>query len=99
MAPKQMKEDTFSAYPPQTRESAAAQQSPGTLHKMSLALKKLWLKSGLDAATLRMMLKGSLPPTIGIAIYQAKSVQERYGTLGYLIAIRSVDSIQSLLRR
>ena len=37
-----------------------------------------------------MMIKGSLPPTIAIAMYQAKPVADHYTTLGYLVAISSV---------
>lgn len=37
-----------------------------------------------------MMFKGSLPPTIAIAMYQAPSVAEEYSTLGFLVAISSV---------
>ena len=37
-----------------------------------------------------MMFKGSLPPTIAIAMYQAEPVAEQYQTLGYLVAISSV---------
>ena len=40
--------------------------------------------------TLSMMFKGSLAPTIAIAMYQSKTVSGQYGTLGYLVAIASV---------
>lgn len=53
-------------------------------------LKQLWQKVGLDRLTLILMFKGSLPPTIGIAMYQSKPIQDKYGTVGYLIAIRLV---------
>lgn len=71
-------------------KSAVQQVKESPREKKPSNWKRVWQKSGLDATTLQLMFKGSLPPTIAIAIYQAKSVQERYGTLGYLVAIRSV---------
>ncbi|SMR51033.1 unnamed protein product [Zymoseptoria tritici ST99CH_1E4] len=50
-------------------------------------LKQLWTKAGLDASTLILMLKGSLPPTIAIAMYQSPAVAAEFTTLGYLVAI------------
>ncbi|KAI9744784.1 MAG: hypothetical protein M1818_001709 [Claussenomyces sp. TS43310] len=55
--------------------------------------KVLWGKLGLDAGTLIMMFKGSIPPIIGIAFFQSDAVAETYGNLGYLVAIISVLSI------
>jgi hypothetical protein len=40
--------------------------------------------------TLSMMLKGSIPPTVALAMYQSDRVAEVYQTLGYLVAISSV---------
>jgi hypothetical protein len=53
-------------------------------------MKQLWNKVGLDAPTLILMFKGSLPPTIAIAMYQSPAVAAEYSTLGYLVAIASV---------
>lgn len=53
-------------------------------------LKQIWQKLGLDPMTLILMFKGSLPPAIAIAMYQSKTIQAKYSTVGYLIAIRSV---------
>ncbi|KAJ4287454.1 hypothetical protein N0V88_007640 [Collariella sp. IMI 366227] len=47
-------------------------------------------KLGLDAPTLITMFKGSLPPTIGIAMMQAPVVANYFLTLGYLVPIISV---------
>ncbi|KAL2357495.1 hypothetical protein BJ546DRAFT_964334 [Cryomyces antarcticus] len=47
-------------------------------------------EAGLDVPTLLMMGKAGLPPTIGLAIYQANSVASVYTTLGYLIGIISI---------
>ncbi|KAF2215075.1 hypothetical protein CERZMDRAFT_36324 [Cercospora zeae-maydis SCOH1-5] len=52
--------------------------------------KRLRQKLDLDVPTVMMMFKASLPPTIGIAMYQSPAVARTYTTLGYLIAITSV---------
>ncbi|RDW94776.1 hypothetical protein BP5796_00539 [Coleophoma crateriformis] len=61
-------------------------------------LKTLWGKLGLDPGTVMMMFKGSIPPTIGIAIYQAEGVANYFGTLGYLVAVISVISFSIMPR-
>ncbi|CAK4030632.1 hypothetical protein DOTSEDRAFT_68258 [Lecanosticta acicola] len=66
------------------------QTEPREEGKKPSKLKQIWTKTGLDVPTLLMMLKGSLPPTIGIAIYQAPDVANQYQTIGYLIAIASI---------
>ncbi|KAK5171787.1 uncharacterized protein LTR77_003423 [Saxophila tyrrhenica] len=53
-------------------------------------LKVAWDKLGLDVMTLKMMFKGSVPPTVAIAMYQSPRVAEVYTTLGYLVAIASI---------
>ncbi|KAK3944348.1 hypothetical protein QBC46DRAFT_173564 [Diplogelasinospora grovesii] len=55
-------------------------------------------KLGLDVPTLAMMFKGSLPPTLGIAIYQAPAVSSYFTTLGYLVPIISVLALAVLPR-
>ncbi|KAJ9293207.1 hypothetical protein DTO271G3_7930 [Paecilomyces variotii] len=52
--------------------------------------KNIWAKLGLDAGTFMMMMKGAIPPTVSVAIYQSNSVADTYTTLGYLIAIVSI---------
>jgi hypothetical protein len=61
-------------------------------------LKKLWDKAELDKVTLILMLKGSLPPIIAIAMYQSDAVAQQYATLGYLVAITSVLGMAILPR-
>lgn len=61
-------------------------------------LKVLWDKAGLDKVTLILMLKGSLPPVIAIAMYQSQAVAQQYATLGYLVAITSVLGMAILPR-
>ncbi|OAA63594.1 hypothetical protein SPI_03757 [Niveomyces insectorum RCEF 264] len=53
---------------------------------------------GLDAQTLKLMFKGSLPPTIGIALFQSSSFAAQFGTVGYLIPIVSVMSAAMMPR-
>ncbi|KAK5676191.1 hypothetical protein LTS10_011003 [Elasticomyces elasticus] len=65
---------------------AAQKQDP----KPPSKLKTLWTKLGLDPLTLMLMLKGSIPPTIAISMYQSRGVATQYSTLGYLVAIMSI---------
>ena len=64
-------------------------QPPGEEKKPS-KFKQLWEKTGLDMTTLQMMFKGSLAPTIAIALYQSHAAAAQYQTLGYLVAISSI---------
>ncbi|KAL4762085.1 uncharacterized protein BDW70DRAFT_32679 [Aspergillus foveolatus] len=58
-----------------------------------------WLRTlHLDTRTCLMMLKGALPPTIVIAIYQSSAISNITLTIGYLSALISVLS-QALLPR
>ncbi|KAL4883227.1 hypothetical protein BJY04DRAFT_185077 [Aspergillus karnatakaensis] len=52
--------------------------------------KSAWGKLGLDKQSVLLMIKGAIPPTIGLAIYQADSIAVYFTTSGYLIAIISV---------
>ena len=61
-------------------------------------MKRLWNGSGLNPGMLVMMVKGALPPTISLAIYQSTAVAELYSTIGYLVAIMSVLSFAILPR-
>lgn len=64
-------------------------------------LKVFWNKLGLDAPTMVIMIKGSVPPVVAIAMYQADAVATHFRTLGYLIASRffvsSIDIRKFLL--
>ncbi|KAK4187160.1 hypothetical protein QBC35DRAFT_474804 [Podospora australis] len=55
-------------------------------------------KLGLNMPTVVTMFKGSLPPTIGIAMYQATPVAAYFTTLGYLLPIVSVLALAILPR-
>lgn len=73
----------------------AAKGSPA---KRSSLVKRLWDKSGLNPGMLMMMIKGALPPTISLALYQNTAFAKVYSTLGYLVAIMSVLSFAILPR-
>ncbi|KAK6434592.1 hypothetical protein LTR95_009221 [Oleoguttula sp. CCFEE 5521] len=76
--------------PNQSETTHAAPVAARTPEIKPSKIKQLWQQSGLDVFTVLMMVKGSLPPTIAIAIYQAPAVAAHYSTLGYLMAIFSV---------
>lgn len=84
------------------QESEKAKQPSNTqdtkTEKKPSKLKQLWEKAGLDKVTLILMLKGSLPPIIAIAMYQSPAVAQQYATLGYLVAITSVLGMAILPR-
>lgn len=71
------------------KPAAAPPQQQGE-QKQPSKLKQLWTKIGLDVGTLAMMLKGSIPPTVALAMYQADAVAQEFSTLGYLVAITSI---------
>lgn len=72
------------------RMNAAQQPQQETQPQPPSRLNKIWRKIGLDAMTFSIMLKGSIPPTIAIAMYQSNAVAQQYQTLGYLVAIMSI---------
>ncbi|CAK7231686.1 hypothetical protein SBRCBS47491_008015 [Sporothrix bragantina] len=53
---------------------------------------------GLDNMTLILMFKGSIPPTIGVAIYQSTGFSNTYSTLGYLVPIVTVMCVAIMPR-
>ncbi|KAK1751277.1 hypothetical protein QBC47DRAFT_80298 [Echria macrotheca] len=74
------------------------EDAPPAPAKKPNVFSKLVTKLGLDKPTLLMMFKGSLPPTIGIAMCQAPVVASYFATLGYLIPIITVLSLAILPR-
>ncbi|PNY26824.1 Uncharacterized protein TCAP_03239 [Tolypocladium capitatum] len=61
-------------------------------------LKRFMGNVGMDAPTLVLMFKGSIPPIIGISIYQSTPISTYFTTQGYLIPIFSVLAIAILPR-
>lgn len=66
--------------------------------KKTSILARIWVGSGLNIGMLMMMVKGALPPTISLAVYQSTAFADIYSTLGYLVAIMSVLSFAILPR-
>ncbi|WYZ37990.1 hypothetical protein EsH8_II_001496 [Colletotrichum jinshuiense] len=79
------------------RSATAATAASGATKKPA-PKPNLITRLGLDAPTIIMMFKGSLPPLIGIAIYQATPVAQYFTTLGYLVPIISVLAFAILPR-
>ncbi|KIW73346.1 hypothetical protein PV04_01476 [Phialophora macrospora] len=71
----------------------ADSQKPSVLKMLN---DKLGLK--LNLPVLLLMFKGAVAPTIGLAMYQAKSVSDRYSTIGFLIPIMSLFVVPILPR-
>ena len=55
-------------------------------------LQRLRLKLGLDWRTVVDMLRGPIPPTIGLAIYQSDYFAGRFSVFGYLVSVVSILS-------
>jgi hypothetical protein len=72
------------------KEDASAPEAPPATSKKPGRLKRAWTAVGLDLPTLIVMLKGSLPPVIALAMLRSKTVAIEYSTLGYLVAIMSL---------
>lgn len=68
------------------------------LDKKTPILKTAWTKIGLNPGMAVLMLKGAIPPTISLAIYQATPVANTFSTLGYLVAVMSILSFSILPR-
>ncbi|KAK0623816.1 hypothetical protein B0T14DRAFT_536590 [Immersiella caudata] len=61
-------------------------------------LERFMTKYDINAPTLMMMFKGSVPPIVAIAMYQSHEVSSYYVTVGYLIPIISVLALPLLPR-
>ncbi|KAM5347566.1 hypothetical protein ACJ41O_007390 [Fusarium nematophilum] len=95
---------------PETQEpavSGAVEERPRPELKPAI-LKRFMGKVGLDAPTLILMFKsdihlprsasGSIPPIIGISIYQSPPIYAYFTTMGYLIPVISVLTVAILPR-
>ena len=79
-------------------EGVTDDATKGSPAKRSSLVKRLWDGTGLNPGMLIMMIKGALPPTISLALYQNTAFAKVYSTLGYLVAIMSVLSFAILPR-
>jgi hypothetical protein len=74
----------------QPAQSSESTPPGNTTEKKPSKIKTMWAKLGLDMVTCSMMFKGSVAPTIAIAMYQSPVVAAKYTTLGYLTAIMAI---------
>ncbi|OJJ33301.1 hypothetical protein ASPWEDRAFT_30391 [Aspergillus wentii DTO 134E9] len=79
-----------------TPQGSSGVKSNGLIGRLNPAT--WWSRLELDSQTVLMLLKGALPPTIVIAIYQSDAISEITTTIGYLSALISVLS-QALMPR
>ncbi|KAH8668497.1 hypothetical protein BX600DRAFT_379553 [Xylariales sp. PMI_506] len=77
------KQDAADAVPGKKEPEAAP--APSAPSKQGLLA-----RLGLDLPTLILMIKGGLPPTIGISLLQATPIADYFGTLGYLLGILTI---------
>jgi hypothetical protein len=76
------------------QQGATAAASPST----PSMLKRMWGKLGINAFVIMFMVKGALPPTISIAIYQRYSVAVNYLNFGYVMIVVSILTVPVLPR-
>lgn len=80
-----------------TMEKSPRMKEPAVAKKQSLP-KRIWSSLGLNAGMIIMMLKGALPPTIAIALYQWTAFATHFSTLGYLVAVMATLSFAIMPR-
>ena len=61
-------------------------------------LKRIWGRLGINALVVMFMVKGALPPTIALSIYQRYAVAVNYLNLGYVMIVISILSVPVLPR-
>ena len=77
-------------YNPFEGMSTDEEKTPSPTSKPVQWTKKVMTKLEAEKGTLILMLKGALPPTISLAIYQSTAVANLFSSLGYLVAIASI---------
>ncbi|CAK7266042.1 hypothetical protein SEPCBS119000_001818 [Sporothrix epigloea] len=84
-----------------TATTAADDLAPPTVEEeKAMTPPKLTFREriGLDNATLKLLLKGSLPPVIGVGITQSTGFSEAYTTVGYLVPVVTVICVAVMPR-
>jgi hypothetical protein len=76
---------------------ASSQAKPPTVQKLPF-WKRAWAKLGFNPLVIMFMIKGSLAPTICMAIYQRPSVAANYLNFGYLMIVVSILTVPMLPR-
>lgn len=72
--------------------------SPPTKPKKEPLSKRILTKLGFNPMVFMFMVKGSIAPTICMAIYQRRSVAADYLNLGYLMIVISILTVPMLPR-
>ncbi|KAL8293847.1 hypothetical protein RB597_007639 [Gaeumannomyces tritici] len=78
--------------------SAAAPSTSADGHERRPWLKRVAARLDLDMLTLKMMLKGSLPPIIVISMLQSRAATAYFSSTGYEVSIISVLAVAILPR-
>ena len=81
-----------------TITSANGAQNPAPVLKKSPIWSRAWKKIALDRMAIMFMIKGALPPTICMSMYQSHGVAANYLNLGYLMIIISILTVPMLPR-
>ena len=86
--------------PQHEKDAPTSDNDLGKMRKptMVVGLKTYMARHKINAPTLVMMFKFSLPPTIAIAIYERKEVAAHFSTLGFIPAIIAVLGMAILPR-
>ena len=66
--------------------------------KKPILARRAWDALGLDAGIVLTMVKGALPPTVAISLYQWDAFAAHFSTIGYLVAIMSILSFATMPR-
>ncbi|WAO97085.1 ArAE-2-N domain-containing protein [Fusarium falciforme] len=99
MASPEKQQNGSPSQAPEKQEPATAENDAEELPKPKpTTLKRRMDKVGLNAATLVLMFKGSIPPIIGISMYQSTRISSYFTTMGYLIPVISVLAVAILPR-
>ena len=78
-------------------EKSPSTQEPEVVKKQSLP-ERIWTSLGVSTALIMMMIKGALPPTIPISLYQWTAFATHFSTLGYLVAVMATLSFAVMPR-
>ena len=74
--------------PPSLSPVIAGSANPKmTRTTIMMKLGQIWLRLGLDTSTITLMIKGSIPPIVGVAMYQAQPFTDIFSTLNTLVPI------------
>ncbi|KAI2964065.1 hypothetical protein CBS147323_6559 [Aspergillus niger] len=84
--------------PVEKRGEATDNSTAGNLEPRKAAKPRLWERILPNIPLVIMMVKGSLPMTISLAIYQSDHIAKRFTTVGYIMAMIAFFSMAMLPR-